>query len=66
LIDEMIEKGAAMKTEEKWRQRTISRSLDMFISRKFLIETDDYYQTNPEYKLFIRYYANFIEHWWNE
>ena len=55
-----------MKTEEKWRQRTISRSLDMFISRNFLIETDDYYQTNSEYKLFIRYFANLIEHWWNE
>jgi len=66
LIDEMIEKGAAMKTDEKPRQRTLSRSLDMLLSRNFLIEADDYYQINPEYKLLIRYYANSIEHWWNE
>ncbi|MDA1289875.1 MAG: 1-acyl-sn-glycerol-3-phosphate acyltransferase [Proteobacteria bacterium] len=66
LIDEMIEKGAAMKAEEKPRQRTLSRSLDMLIARNFLIETDDYYQINPEYKLLISYYANSIEHWWNE
>lgn len=66
LIDEMIEKGAAMKADEKPRQRTLSRSLDMLLSRNFLIEADDYYQINPEYKLLIRYYANSIEHWWNE
>jgi glycerol-3-phosphate O-acyltransferase len=66
LIDEMIEKGAAMKADEKPRQRTLSRSLDMLLSRNFLIETDDYYQINPEYKLLICYYANSIEHWWNE
>ena len=66
LIDEMIEKGEAMKADEKPRQRTLSRSLDMLLSRNFLIEADDYYQINPEYKLLIRYYANSIEHWWNE
>jgi glycerol-3-phosphate O-acyltransferase len=66
LIDRMIEKGAAMKAEEKPRQRTISRSLDMLISRNFLTETDDRYQINPEYKPLIEYYANSIEHWWNE
>jgi glycerol-3-phosphate O-acyltransferase len=66
LIDQMIEKGAAMKAKEKPRQRTISRSLDMLISRNFLIETDDCYQINSEYKPLIQYYANSIEHWWNE
>lgn len=66
LINEMIEKGAAMKAEEKPRQRTLSRSLALLKSRDFLIETDDYYQINPEYKLLIQYYANSIEHWWNE
>jgi len=55
-----------MKADEKPRQRTLSRSLDMLLSRNFLIEADDYYQINPEYKLLIRYYANSIEHWWNE
>lgn len=66
LIDEMIEKGAAMKAEEKPRQRTLSRGLDLLISRDFLIETNDCYQVNPEYRPLIEYYANSIEHWWNE
>ncbi|PCI80248.1 MAG: glycerol-3-phosphate acyltransferase [SAR86 cluster bacterium] len=66
LIDEMIEKGAAMKAEEKPRQRTLSRSLDMLKSRNFLTETDDYYKISPEYKPLIQYYANSIEHWWAE
>jgi len=66
LIDEMIAQGAAMKVEEKPRHRTLSRSLDMLISRSFLIEKDDYYQINPEYRPLIQYYANSIEHWWNE
>ena len=66
LIDEMISKGAAMKLDEKPRHRTLSRSLDMLISRSFLIEKDDYYQINPEYRPLIQYYANSIEHWWNE
>jgi len=66
LIDEMIEKGAAMKAEEKPRQRTLSRSLALLKSRDFLIETDDCYQINPEYKPLIQYYANSIEHWWND
>ncbi|MBL4572881.1 MAG: hypothetical protein JKY86_07390 [Gammaproteobacteria bacterium] len=66
LIDEMIEKGAAMKAEEKPRQRTLSRSLALLKSRNFLIEADDCYQINPEYKPLIQYYANSIEHWWND
>lgn len=66
LIDEMIKNGAAMKAEEKPRQRTLARSLDLLKSRNFLIETDDRYQINPEYRPLIQYYANSIEHWWNE
>lgn len=66
LIDEMIENGAAMKTEEKPRHRTLSRSLDMLKTRNFLIEKDDCYQINPDYRPLIQYYANSIEHWWNE
>lgn len=66
LIDEMIAKGAAMKAEEKPRQRTLSRSLALLRSRDFLVEEDDCYRVNPEYKPLIQYYANSIEHWWNE
>ncbi len=64
LIDEMIEKGAAMKTEQKPRHRTLSNSLDLLIGRDFLIEQDDHYQVNPVHRPLIQYYANSIEHWW--
>lgn len=66
LIDEMIEKGAAMKTEEKPRDRTLSKSLDMLIARNFLIEEDDSYRINPKFRPLVQYYANSIEHWWND
>ena len=66
LIDEMIEKGAAMKTQEKPRQRTLSNSLDLMISRSFLIEQNDRYSINPKYRPLVQYYANSIEHWWHD
>ncbi len=65
LIDEMIEKGAAMKTGEKPRHRTLSNSLDLLTGRGFLIEQDDRYQINPQCLPLIQYYANSIKHWWN-
>lgn len=66
LIDAMIEKGAAMKADEKPRHRTLSNSLDLLITRNFLIEEDDRYRINPHYRSLIQYYANSIEHWWND
>lgn len=66
LIDEMIEKGAAMKASEKPRPRTLSNSLELLIARNFLLEQDDRYRINPEYRPLIQYYANSIEHWWND
>ncbi|GJM13517.1 MAG: glycerol-3-phosphate 1-O-acyltransferase [Pseudohongiella sp.] len=66
LIDEMIEKGAAMKMEEKPRHRTLSRSLAMLSSREFIAESDDRYRINPKFRPLIEYYANSIEHWWND
>ncbi len=65
LIDEMIVRGAAMKTEEKPRPRTLSNSLDLMIGRNFLIGHDDQYRINPQYRPLVQYYANSIEHWWN-
>lgn len=66
LIDQMIAKGAAMKTEEKPKPRTLSNSLDLLVHRKFLIEQDEKIQINPQFLPFIQYYANSIEHWWND
>jgi glycerol-3-phosphate O-acyltransferase len=64
LIEEMIEKGAAMKLEEKPRHRTLFNSLDLLIGRNFLLEKGDRYRINPSYRTLIEYYGNSIEHWW--
>lgn len=66
LTEQMMAKGAAMKAEEKPRPRTLSNSLDLLISRNFLLESNDHYRINPEYRPLVQYYANSIEHWWNE
>lgn len=64
LIDQMIERGAAMKKDEKPRHRTLSNSLDMLKSRGLLLEENDHYSIDPEKRSLIEYYANSIEHWW--
>lgn len=64
LIDRMIEKGAAMRADEKPRHRTLSNSLDMLIERKLVIEKDDLYSVNESRLNLVEYYANSIEHWW--
>ena len=62
LIEQMMAKGAAMKAEEMPRPCTLSNSLDLLISRNFLLESNDHYRINPEYRLLVQYYANSIEH----
>lgn len=64
LIDEMIARGAAMKPEDKPRNRTLSQSLEMLLDRQMLLEQDDLYSINPEQRALLEYYANSIEHWW--
>lgn len=64
LIDSMIEKGAAMKAEEKPRHRTLSNSLDMMKERGLVLESDDRYCINEPKRKLLEYYANSIEHWW--
>jgi glycerol-3-phosphate O-acyltransferase len=64
LMDQMIERGAAMKLEEKPRQRTLSNSLDMLTERNLLLEQGDQYRSNPKNQAVLQYYANSIEHWW--
>ena len=64
LIDEMIERGAAMKVDEKPRPRTLINSLDMLKERNLVLEQDDRYRINPEHQPLLQYYANSIEHWW--
>lgn len=66
LIDEMIAKGAAMTPEQKPRQRTLSNSLDLLLSRGLLLERDDRFRVAAEGAALLQYYANSIEHWWND
>jgi glycerol-3-phosphate O-acyltransferase len=66
LIDEMIERGAAMRTDEKPRPRTLANTLDMLKERNLLLEQDDRYRINPEHEPLLQYYANSIEHWWRD
>lgn len=64
LIDSMMQRGAAMRPEEKPRHRTLTRSLDLLKNRNMLIEEDDRYRINPQHRPLLQYYANSIEHWW--
>jgi glycerol-3-phosphate O-acyltransferase len=64
LIDEMIRRGAAMKPEEKPRNRTLTRSMNMLIHRDLVLQNQDQYRINPDHKNVLMYYANSIEHWW--
>lgn len=64
LIDMMIEKGAAMKPDEKPRHRTLSNSLELLKQRGLLLEEDDCFVINPQYSGLVEYYGNSIEHWW--
>ena len=66
LIDDMIERGAAMKVEDKPRHRTLSRSLDLLRQRGLIVEKDDRYQINPQQRRVLEYYANSIEHLWKQ
>lgn len=66
LIDKMIARGAAMKLAEKPRHKTLSNSLDMLRERNLLLENDDRYRINPEFRPLLHYYANSIRHWWQE
>jgi glycerol-3-phosphate O-acyltransferase len=65
LIDSMIEKGAAMKPDEKPRHRTLSNSLEMLHQRGLLIEEDDQFTINEPDRGLVEYYANSIKHWWH-
>jgi len=66
LIDELIERGAPMKSGEKPRHVTLASSLEMLKERSILAEEDDHYSVNTDKANLINYYANSFEHWWRE
>jgi hypothetical protein len=60
LIDSRIASGSAMRKEEKPRNRTLYKALDMLTKRQLLIETRDQYCINAEKTDLVDYYANSI------
>jgi len=63
IIDGMIAAGAAIRDEQKPRQKTISAALSNLRHRHILLEENDVYRVNPEFERLIQYYANSIIHW---
>lgn len=63
IIDDMIASGAAIRDDQKPRQKTIASALENLRHRHILLESDDVYRVNPEFEALIEYYANSIIHW---
>ncbi|MEX0740262.1 MAG: 1-acyl-sn-glycerol-3-phosphate acyltransferase [Pseudohongiella sp.] len=63
IIDDMVAAGAAIREEQKPRQKTISAALDNLRHRHILLEESDVYRVNPAFERLIQYYANSIIHW---
>lgn len=63
IIDDMITSGAAVRDEQKPRQKTIASALDNLRHRHILLEENDVYRVNPAFERLIHYYANSIIHW---
>lgn len=63
LIDQMIARGAAMKSHEKPRNRTLMESLELLKERDILVEENDLFKANPNCGAILNYYANSIAHW---
>jgi len=63
LIDQMISRGAAMKSGEKPRNRTLVESLEQLKARGVLTEENDLFRADPDSSDILSYYANSIAHW---
>ena len=64
LIDEIMEKGAAMRIEQKPRPKTLINSLDRLVEREMVVVEGDFYRVNPNKLAIVNYYANSLAHWW--
>jgi|TARA_B100001964_G_scaffold216985_1_gene256700 glycerol-3-phosphate O-acyltransferase len=63
LIDQMIARGAAMKSSEKPRNRTRMEGLELLKARGILQEDNDLFEADPLSLAVLEYYANSIAHW---
>ena len=62
-IDAIISEGAAMRSDQKPKPKTLGNALDMLVARSLLLESDGLYTLNPQQLGLVRYYANSIAHW---
>jgi glycerol-3-phosphate O-acyltransferase len=61
LINSRIQGGGAMRRDEKPRNQTLTRALEMLTSRGILLQDQDEYRVNPEARDLVKYYANSIQ-----
>jgi glycerol-3-phosphate O-acyltransferase len=66
LMELMMERGAAMKPEQKPRTKTMADALENLKARGVLVEENDHFSVNPDYHGLLEYYANSVGHWWQE
>jgi hypothetical protein len=61
-VDTFIANGAAMKTSEKPRQKTIENALEMLRLRGIVSENEDVFQIVGAHRTLVDYYANSLAH----
>jgi glycerol-3-phosphate O-acyltransferase len=60
IINQRIKQGAAMRRDEKPRNQTLTRALELLCDRGILLQDQDEYRVNPESMDLVKYYANSI------
>ncbi len=64
LMDAMMQRGAAMRPNQKPRHKTMADALENLKHRHIVFEKDDHFTVNPAFDGLLTYYANSLSHWW--
>jgi len=59
----MMERGAAMKPEQKPRTKTMADALENLKARGVLVEENDHFRVSPGAEGLLGYYAGSVGHW---
>lgn len=60
MINKRIQQGGAMRRDQKPRNQTLTRALEMLTQREILLQDQDEYRVNPDAMDLVKYYANSI------
>ena len=63
LIDEMQERGAPIRDDERPKERTLALALTTLRYRGMVVQTGDTFSVNGENRDLLDFYANSIAHW---